>query len=123
MYWNPNYEFFAPTGWRCPSCGRVYSPLTYMCPYCGGNQKGKITTTTDDSEWWKEYLKQNTTGKPSCQQDYINTTATDNIQQEIKTNSDTTASTSKNIAITTAYNCIDVNPLDSFMKHFRGLDE
>ena len=106
MYWNPNYEFFGPTGWRCPSCGRVYSPSTYMCPYCGGNQKVRVVPTTNDSEWWEEYLKQTTTGKPSLEQDSIHTIA----------------STDKNIA-TTAWNCIDTDVLDSFMKHFRGLDE
>lgn len=25
----------APQGWVCPKCGRVYSPLTPMCLYCG----------------------------------------------------------------------------------------
>ena len=34
----------APQGWQCPICGRVYSPTTPMCWYCG-NQK--ITYTTD----------------------------------------------------------------------------
>lgn len=24
-------------GWRCPVCGRVYSPFTSMCTYCGNN--------------------------------------------------------------------------------------
>lgn len=34
----------APQGWQCPICGRVYSPTTPMCWYCG-NQK--MTYTTD----------------------------------------------------------------------------
>ena len=34
----------APQGWQCPICGRVYSPTTPMCWYCG-NQK--ITYTID----------------------------------------------------------------------------
>lgn len=28
---------YAPQGWVCPKCGRVYSPNTFMCYYCGGN--------------------------------------------------------------------------------------
>lgn len=31
-------------GWQCPCCGRVYSPDTPMCWYCGN--KGTITSTT-----------------------------------------------------------------------------
>lgn len=27
-------------GWECPKCGRVYSPSTMMCPYCGNDQTG-----------------------------------------------------------------------------------
>lgn len=34
-----------PQGWVCPTCGRVYSPITPMCYYCGGEQK-TITYTT-----------------------------------------------------------------------------
>lgn len=26
---------FAPQGWQCPICKRVYSPTTPMCYYCG----------------------------------------------------------------------------------------
>lgn len=29
----------APKGWQCPICNRVYSPMTPMCYYCGGEQK------------------------------------------------------------------------------------
>lgn len=36
-----NYTF-TPKGWECPKCGRVYSPSTAMCYYCG-NQT--ITTS------------------------------------------------------------------------------
>ena len=28
---------FIETGWKCPICGRVYSPSTQMCFYCGNN--------------------------------------------------------------------------------------
>lgn len=34
---------WAPQGWQCPVCGRVYSPTTPMCFYCGNMET--ITTT------------------------------------------------------------------------------
>lgn len=34
---NPYNGIFGQQGWICPKCGRVYSPYTQMCPYCGGN--------------------------------------------------------------------------------------
>ncbi len=37
---------FAPQGWQCPICKRVYSPTTPMCNYCGGEQKTVTTTST-----------------------------------------------------------------------------
>ena len=40
--WQPN---FIQQGWQCPCCGRVYSPNTPMCLYCG-NYETKTTTTT-----------------------------------------------------------------------------
>lgn len=30
-------------GWVCPKCGRVFSPFTSMCPYCGGEDRFKVT--------------------------------------------------------------------------------
>lgn len=34
---NVMYEttMFAPQGWQCPVCHRVYSPSTPMCYFCG----------------------------------------------------------------------------------------
>lgn len=32
-----------PMGWQCPVCGRVYSPTTMQCFYCGNEH---FTTTT-----------------------------------------------------------------------------
>ena len=37
-------ENFAQQGWQCPICGRVYSPTTPMCYYCGANSH-TVTTT------------------------------------------------------------------------------
>lgn len=43
----PSNNFNAPQqGWICPKCGRVYSPSTSMCWYCGGNTTTVINTTT-----------------------------------------------------------------------------
>ena len=33
-------------GWQCPICGRVYSPMTPMCMYCG-NAVSQISTKID----------------------------------------------------------------------------
>ena len=66
MY-NPNYYSWGPEGWRCPVCGRVYSPTTPMCFYCSNKEVKQTTTTTwpgtDDSQWWEEYLKRSSTAK------------------------------------------------------------
>lgn len=37
------FQLYAPQGWQCPVCGRVYSPTTSMCFYCGNQET--ITTT------------------------------------------------------------------------------
>ena len=42
----PPNDFDGPRGWICPKCGRVYSPSTSMCLYCGGNTTTVINTTT-----------------------------------------------------------------------------
>lgn len=43
MYYDPMVQPFAQQGWQCPICGRVYSPTTPMCYYCGGES---VTTTS-----------------------------------------------------------------------------
>lgn len=37
---------FAPQGWQCPICGRVYSPSTPMCYYCSRKTETITTTST-----------------------------------------------------------------------------
>lgn len=55
MY-NPNYDFFAPKGWQCPKCGRIYSPSTPMCWYCDGQTVTNSPTTSTPINW-DEYLR------------------------------------------------------------------
>lgn len=31
-------NLFVNKGWQCPICGRVYSPTTSMCFYCGNKE-------------------------------------------------------------------------------------
>ena len=39
-----DYEKLPPQrGWQCPLCGRVYSPTTMMCFYCGNNKEKENT--------------------------------------------------------------------------------
>ena len=33
-------------GWICPKCGRVYSPYTSCCNFCGNFDFSKVTCTT-----------------------------------------------------------------------------
>lgn len=40
------YPDVTPKGWECPKCGRVYSPSTPMCLYCGGEQTTTVTSKT-----------------------------------------------------------------------------
>ena len=36
---------FAPQGWQCPICHRVYSPTMPMCFTCGNNETTMATNT------------------------------------------------------------------------------
>ena len=40
------YPDVTPKGWGCPKCGRVYSPFTPMCLYCGGEHTTTVTSGT-----------------------------------------------------------------------------
>lgn len=65
----PPNDFDGPRGWICPKCGRVYSPSTSMCWYCGGNT---TTTTTPNTN-----IPPTTTGSiPYKFPDIITSTAT-----------------------------------------------
>lgn len=39
-------------GWKCPQCGRVFSPYLHTCPYCTGNEflNGPMGEATMPSE-------------------------------------------------------------------------
>ena len=62
---------FAPRGWVCPKCGRIYSPSTPMCFYCNNtNQQtttygtgttpnaGSTTPIPNDKGFWNTYLRE-----------------------------------------------------------------
>lgn len=62
------YDFsFAPQGWQCPICKRVYSPTYPWCIFCGGETVTTTTTTTNPTtttvgtstqeEWLDKYIK------------------------------------------------------------------
>lgn len=84
MY-NPNYIDWGPQGWRCPVCGRCYSPTIPMCFYCSNKETTVQSTGTsiDDSKWWEEYLKQSQTGKP-VKDNPSTTTATTTSNPNVK---------------------------------------
>ena len=96
MYYNPNYiEWGTNQGWRCPGCGRYYSPSTPMCFYCGGNQKTWTSPSTtgvpNDNGWWKDYMTIST----------ADSAAAAGIKQEVKTGTvQATTTTDKNVVIT-----------------------
>ena len=72
----PNLNFFGPSGWRCPQCGRIYSPSTIMCYYCNNQQTyvSGHTTGTPIKEYvqnWNDYLNNHTTNPISkTEQEY-----------------------------------------------------
>lgn len=41
----PQDNLFCNKGWQCPICGRVYSPTTPMCFYCGNKPESTQVVT------------------------------------------------------------------------------
>ena len=50
-------DYFAPKGWVCPKCGRVYAPSTPMCWYCGNNTIVNQSKTSAAPVNFDEYLQ------------------------------------------------------------------
>ena len=50
------------TGWICPKCGRVYSPLMVMCSYCGPQEVRSSSGTADCDHEFRD-----TTSGRTCQ--------------------------------------------------------
>ena len=61
------YEFnWAPQGWQCPVCRRVYSPTTPWCYFCGNETYTTSTTTTVEAKdnnvpEWMKWMPQDST--------------------------------------------------------------
>ena len=66
-----SFEGFAPQGWQCPVCKRVYSPTTPIWWYCDNGEtvtSTNVTTIKDQSgmdilEWGKSKTITNTDSK------------------------------------------------------------
>ena len=57
---NFNSGLFGQQGWICPKCGRVYSPFTQMCLYCGPNSTNIISNLGNhNTHISEEELKEN----------------------------------------------------------------
>lgn len=53
----PGYDPWAPKGWICPKCGRVYAPSTPMCSYCGKEEIRNVPNTSGSPVTFDEYLR------------------------------------------------------------------
>ena len=70
-------------GWQCPLCGRVYSPTTTMCLYCGNGEEFVSTTFTTGYKVDYVHKEGTTKGRVSDGQsgsDQAYTKSTDNVR-------------------------------------------
>ena len=115
----PNLNFFGPSGWRCPQCGRIYSPSTIMCYYCN-NQQTYVTDHTTGTPI-KEYVQN--------WNDYLNISTSKQEDKKSETTSSTTFDWNK--YLNHAINIFDypnvdqilnptniINDKDTFQVHF-----
>lgn len=42
-------------GWKCPECGRIFSPYLHTCPHCTGEEKYSKPTDTKEEKEEKKY--------------------------------------------------------------------
>ena len=63
LYYDNDF-LFAPKGWICPKCGRVYSPSTPMCWHCGGEETTTVSTGTETHNTPQDWGHTITTATP-----------------------------------------------------------
>ena len=79
-----DYQKIPPQqGWQCPICGRVYSPTTMMCLYCGNGEEFVSTTFTTGYKVDYVHKEDTTKGRVSDGQsgsDQAYAKSTDNVR-------------------------------------------
>lgn len=58
---NWDHSMFAPQGWVCPVCMRVYSPSTPMCYFCGRIETVTASNTSNMQDLEKLKAQSETT--------------------------------------------------------------
>ena len=123
----PNLNFFGPSGWRCPQCGRIYSPSTIMCYYCN-NQQTYVTdhtTGTPIKEYvqnWNDYL--NISSAPTIGSDQTTTNKDEIPKVTIAANNCNTASIDSewNKYLNHAINIFDYPDVDKILNPTNTID-
>lgn len=52
------FENFAPQGWQCPICKRIYAPNTPWCYFCGGETT--VSTSTNIKQSTQDFIRKMT---------------------------------------------------------------